>query len=79
MSKGSFIVLLAGLGLLPVWRSGLRTHLNFYEFIVNHTVFGPQVEYIPEEYLTRNPDEVVTEQFIQEGEELWTEKNTILA
>jgi len=35
--------------LLPVWRSGGREHLNFWEFVLNHTVFGPPVEYVPEE------------------------------
>jgi hypothetical protein len=43
----------AAASFLPVWRSGGRENLNFWEFIINHTIFGPPVEYIPEEfYLT---------------------------
>jgi len=34
---------------LPVWRSGGRTELTFWEWVFNHTVWGPPVEYIPEE------------------------------
>jgi hypothetical protein len=41
------------LSLLPVWRSGLRDGLNFWQWIWNHTVFGPPIEYIPQEdYIT---------------------------
>lgn len=42
---------LAVAGLLPIWRSGLRTGLNFYEFTWVHTVWGPRPMYIPREYL----------------------------
>ena len=35
--------------LIPIWRSGLQEDLNFWEFILNHTIYGPAVEYIPEE------------------------------
>ena len=34
---------------VPVFRSGGRTGLTFYGWLVNHTVFGPPVEYVPEE------------------------------
>jgi len=34
---------------LPIWRSGLRDSLNFWGWVLNHTVWGPPVEYIPEE------------------------------
>lgn len=34
---------------LPVFRSGLRTNLTFVEWILNHTIWGPKVEYVPEE------------------------------
>lgn len=54
MNKGTFLVVLGGIGLLPVWRCGLRENLNFYEFILEHTIFSPhEVTYIPEELLTR--------------------------
>lgn len=35
--------------LFPIWRSGGREDLNFWEWIWNHTIWGPPVEYIPEE------------------------------
>ena len=54
MTKETALVLLGGLALIPVWRSGLRTNLSFYEFIIEHTIFSPhEVEYIPEELLTK--------------------------
>ena len=34
---------------LPVFRSGLKTNLTLWEFIINHTTFGDPVEFIPEE------------------------------
>lgn len=34
---------------LPVFRSGLRTNLTFVEWILNHTIWGPKIEYIPKE------------------------------
>ncbi len=54
--KGAALILL-GLGFLPIWRSGLRENLNFYQFIINHTIWGPEVEYIPEEMLTAGETE----------------------
>jgi len=35
--------------ILPIFRSGGRSNLNFWEWVFNHTIFGPKVEYIPEE------------------------------
>ena len=34
---------------IPVFRSGGRTGLTFAGWIWNHTIFGPRVEYVPEE------------------------------
>jgi len=34
---------------LPVWRSGLKSNLTLWQFIVNHTVFGDEPEFIPKE------------------------------
>ena len=49
--KQQGIILVVGaLSLLPVFRSGLRDGLNFWEWVYNHTIWGPDVEYIPEEY-----------------------------
>ena len=33
----------------PAFRSGNREGLSMWEWIVNHTVYGPPVEYVPEE------------------------------
>lgn len=45
---------------LPIFRSGGRTGLTYWEWIYNHTIWGPPVEYVPEEdyvrELTPNPD-----------------------
>lgn len=43
------IVLLAGLSFVPIWRSGGRDNLTFWGWVINHTIWGPPVEYIPEE------------------------------
>ena len=34
---------------VPVFRSGGRTELTFWQWIINHTIWGPPVEYVPEE------------------------------
>ncbi len=35
---------------LPIFRSGGKTNLNFWGWIINHTIFaGPGPEYVPEE------------------------------
>ena len=34
---------------VPVFRSGGRTGLTFWQWIINHTIWGPPVEYVPEE------------------------------
>ena len=47
------IVWLVVLGVtLKVFRSGGRTNLSFVGWIINHTVYGPPVEYVPlEDYV----------------------------
>ena len=35
--------------MIPIWRSGGRGNLTFWGWIWNHTIFGPKVEYVPEE------------------------------
>lgn len=34
---------------IPIFRSGGRTHLTFWQWVWNHTIFGPPIEYVPEE------------------------------
>ena len=38
---------------LPIFRSGLRTNLTLFEFIILHTIFGPDPEYIPKEIYSK--------------------------
>lgn len=38
---------------LPIFRSGGRTGLSFWGWLINHTIFGPPVEYVPEEDYAR--------------------------
>ena len=38
---------------LPIFRSGGRTGLSFWQWVHNHTVFGPAVEYVPVENYSR--------------------------
>lgn len=38
---------------LPVFRSGGRKGLTFWGWVFNHTIWGPPVEYVPEEDYTR--------------------------
>lgn len=49
MNKKVAILGIGVIGLLPFWRSGGRKDLNFYEWVWNHTVWGPPIEYVPEE------------------------------
>lgn len=54
MAKSSVwgTVLLTGflLSFLPVWKSGGKENLDFWSFVANHTVFGPEGPfYVPEE------------------------------
>ena len=44
------ILLVLLCSLLPVFRSGLRDELNFWQWVKEHTVWGHPVTYIPEEY-----------------------------
>ena len=46
------LVLVVGAFTIPIFRCGLRTDLTLWGFIINHTIFGPKVEYVPaEDYL----------------------------
>ncbi len=57
MTRGEWLVIIGAASLIPVWRSGIRGNLTFPEFIIEHTIFGHPVEYIPEELLTRGESE----------------------
>ena len=38
---------------IPIFRSGGRTNLTCFQWLINHTIFGPPVEYVPEEDYAR--------------------------
>lgn len=44
---------------VPMFRSGGRTGLNFWQWIINHTIFGPPVEYVPEEDYMRELEGII--------------------
>ena len=50
---------------LPIFRSGGRTELSFWAWVANHTIFGPPVEYVPEEDYSRELEGVFTEYPVQ--------------
>ena len=52
-TAGAVILGLGVLGSIPVWSCGLRQRLTFWEFVLDHTVFGPNPEYVPEELYTQ--------------------------
>ncbi len=54
--SGKAVAVILGLGVLgslPVWSCGLRKRLTFYEFVLDHTIFGPDPEYVPQELYTQ--------------------------
>lgn len=53
LKKVAIGALVIGAFAVPVFRSGGRTGLTFVGWVVNHTIFGPPVEYVPEEDYTR--------------------------
>lgn len=53
-NKQKTVLILVGIAsFIPIWRSGGRKNLTFWQFVLNHTVMGPPVEYVPEEDYTR--------------------------
>lgn len=52
-TKNRYKTVLVWVGVLaftwPVFRSGLKSNLTLFEFIINHTIWGDTVEYIPKE------------------------------
>lgn len=52
LTTGHFILIgaLVAAFTIPVFRSGLKSHLTFAQFIFNHTIFAqPGPEFIPRE------------------------------
>ena len=37
------------LAFLPVWHSGLRGKMSFYEFVIEHTIWGHKIMFVPTE------------------------------
>ena len=46
------VIGIAALGLIPIWRSGEKDHLTFYQFVKSHTIWGSFPQYIPVETLS---------------------------
>lgn len=55
---------------IPVFRSGGRTHLTFWQWVWNHTIFGPPVEYVPEEDYTRELEGVEMPRQLPSGNQI---------
>lgn len=53
LKKVAIGALILGVFAVPIFRSGGRTGLTFVGWLVNHTIFGPPIEYVPEEDYTR--------------------------
>lgn len=53
LKKLAIGALVVGAFAIPIFRSGGRTNLTFVGWIINHTIFGPPVEYVPEEDYAR--------------------------
>lgn len=51
------LLVAAAVSFLPIFRSGGREGLNFWSWIWNHTIWGPDVEYIPEEDYAKQIEE----------------------
>lgn len=48
-NSAGVVILLLSCSLLPVFRSGGKSGLNFWGWIYNHTIFASGPEYVPEE------------------------------
>lgn len=46
-------VAITALFTVPIFRSGGRTGLTFFQWVKEHTIFGSPVQYVPEEDYTR--------------------------
>lgn len=65
--KALIVVGVVALFTVPVFRSGGRTGLTFAGWIINHTVFGPPVEYVPFEQYSEEMQGVSCPQTQQES------------
>lgn len=43
------LIVLGVASLIPIWSSGGKGGLNFWQFTLNHTIFNGGPEYVPEE------------------------------
>lgn len=58
----------------PIFRSGGRTGLTFFGWVINHTIFGPPVEYVPAEDYMAELTGIKQEALISEQPEPSTEE-----
>ena len=57
---------------LPIFRSGGRTGLSFWQWVVNHTIFGPAVEYVPSESYSREMEGIFPWYPVKESTQTFT-------
>ncbi len=63
MGNAKFIIgglLITGAFIIPVYRSGGRTNLTWFEWVMEHTIWGSPIQYVPEEDYTRELEGVKT-------------------
>lgn len=63
MGNGRIILLgllFTGAFTVPVFRSGGRTGLTWFEWTMQHTIFGSPIQYVPEEDYARELEGVKT-------------------
>jgi len=63
---------------LPVFRSGGRTHLTFWQWVWNHTIFGPPIQFIPEEDYQRELEVAATQLISRQSTRVAYEDHHIL-
>lgn len=50
ISKDALVLVLIASFAIPIFKSGGKRGLNFWEWLLNHTIWAPKgLEYIPEE------------------------------
>lgn len=64
---------------LPIFRSGGRTELSFWQWVKNHTIFGPPVEYVPEEDYRRELQGIFPGYPVQEHAQTFASKEEAMA
>ena len=48
-TRGLAVLTIIAFFTVPIFRSGSRSELTMWQWLKNHTVYGPPVAYVPEE------------------------------